>query len=54
MRKVGGGGSSATSSPHGAEPMSSASPPRRAKGIWGFLTGDAPEYRGANSSAASA
>jgi hypothetical protein len=54
MRKVGGGGSSATSSPRGAEPMSSASPPRRAKGIWGFLTGDAPEYRGANSSAASA
>ncbi len=54
MRKVGGGGSSATSSPRGAEPMSSASPPRRAKGIWGFLTGDAPEYRVANSSAASA
>ena len=47
MRKVGGGGSSATSSPRGAEPMSSASPPRRAKGIWGFLAGDAPEYKGA-------
>ena len=52
MRK--GGGAQRAQPPHGAEPMSSASPPRRAKGIWGFLTGDAPEYRGANSSAASA
>jgi acyl-CoA-binding protein len=53
MRKVGGGGSSATTSPRDAEPRS-PSPPRRAKGVWGFLAGDAPEYRGANSSAPSA
>ena len=45
-RKVGEGGSSATSSPRGAEPRA-PSPPRRAKGIWGFLAGDAPEYKGA-------
>jgi hypothetical protein len=53
MRKVGVGGSSATTSPRDAEPRS-PSPPRRAKGVWGFLAGDAPEYRGANSSAPSA
>ena len=44
-REVGRGGASATKSPRSAEPRP-PSPPRRAKGVWGFLSGDAPEYRG--------